>query len=151
MLQFAAAAAAVAIGLVAPANAADKPPKVGEVDYSKQSGDQGPATSLLVFFKPGADAVELKARSGDEKARATGQLNTHVETHRYGNPWQPAKAGRRALLNVMKDSIAATGAVTLTVVAENDLGQRSKTRVEIVMSECDQDPPLYPFTCVVKP
>jgi len=104
-----------------------------------------------VFFKPGADAVKLKAKFSGEKAKATGRLS-NIDTHRYGTAWEPdPNGGRRALLNVMKQSIAATGAVTLTVIGENDSGQKSKTPVEIVFSDCHQEPPIYPFTCVVKP
>ena len=150
-MRFASAVAA-AVALLAPsAGAAERPPKVREVHYGKQSGDIGPATSLLVFFKPTADAVKLKAKFEDERAKATGRLS-NIDTHRYGKAWEPdPKRGRRELLDVMKKSIAATGAVTLTVVAENDSGKKSKTPVEIVFSECHQEPPLYPFTCVVEP
>jgi hypothetical protein len=152
MLRFASAVAA-AVALLAPsAVAAERPPKVAEVDYHKASGDGGPATGLFVFFSREADAVKLKAGFEDDRAKATGRLETHIDTHRYGNPWEPdPKAGRRELLDVMKESIAETGAVTLTVVAENDSGKKSKTPVEIVFSECHQEPPLYPFTCVVEP
>jgi hypothetical protein len=151
MLRFASAVAAV-VAVAAPgAAAAAKPPKVGEVDYFKQSGEQGPATGLEVFFRHTPESVKLKAKFDGEKAKAKGKEYTHVDTHRYGHPWVPdPNDGRRALLNVMKRSIAETGAVTLKVVAENAGGQ-TKTPVEIVFSECHQEPPLYPFTCVVEP
>jgi hypothetical protein len=58
--------------------------------------------------------------------------------------------GRRDLLNVMKQSIEATGAVTLTAIAKNDAAT-TKVPVQIVLSDCHLEPPLYPFTCVVKP
>ena len=131
--------------------AAERPPKVGEVDYFKQSGEQGPATRLEVYARH-TDSVKMRASFGDEKATAVGIPFTHVNTHRYGHPWVPdPKRGRRDLLNVMKDSINATGAVTVKVIAENDSGAKTKTSVDIVLSDCHLEPPLYPFTCVIKP
>jgi hypothetical protein len=96
--------------------------------------------------------VKIKASYGDDDASAIGVPYEHVDTHRYGHPWVPdPKNGRRALLNVMKESINATGAVTLKVIAESDSGVKTKTEVEIVLSNCHLEPPLYPFTCVVEP
>ena len=142
---------AVLVALSAPSMAAaERPPRVGEVDYFKQSGEQGPATRLEVYTRH-ADAVKMKASYGGETATSVATPFTHVNTHRYGHPWIPDPlAGRRALLDVMKASIAATGAVTLEVVAKNS-ASTVKIPVDIVMSECSQEPPLYPFTCVVKP
>jgi hypothetical protein len=94
----------------------------------------------------------MKASYGDDSATAIGVPFTHVNTHRYGHPWVPdPKKGRRDLLNVMKDSIAATGAVTLKVIAESDTGDKTKVPVDIVLSDCHLEPPLYPFTCVIEP
>jgi hypothetical protein len=135
---------------VAPAFAANKPPKVHRVDYFKQSGEQGPATRLEVLARR-ADAVTMKTEYAGDKAKAIGVPFKPVETHRFGSPWIPdPDRGRRELLNLMKDSIAATGAVTLKVIAKNDAGT-TKTPVPIVFSQCHLEPPPYPFTCIVKP
>jgi hypothetical protein len=129
---------------------APRPPKIGEVDYSKQSGEQGPATRLEIYGRH-VESVKLKASYAGTAATAIGKPFTHVDTHRYGHPWVPdPKHGRRDLLNVMKQSIAATGAVTLKVIASNDVAT-TKVPVQIVLSDCHLEPPLYPFTCVVKP
>ena len=146
------AAAVAAVALTVPAAAvAAKPPKVGEVDYFKESGAQGPDTELLVFFRHAPDAVKLKAKFEGEKATAVGREHGHIDDNRYGHPWIPdPDEGRRELLNTMKESMDETGAVTLKVVASNDSGQ-TKTAVEIVLSECTQEPPIYPFSCVVEP
>ena len=104
-----------------------------------------------MFFSREADSVKLKAKFEGEKAEATGRLS-NIDTNRYGTGWEPdPQRGRRELLDVMKRSIAETGAVTLTVVAETDSGKKSKTPVEIVFADCHLEPPLYPFTCVVEP
>jgi hypothetical protein len=152
MLRYASAVAA-AVALLAPSTvaAASKPPKVGEVHYFKESGAQGPDTELEVFLRHTPDSVKLKTEFDGEKAKAIGREHAHVDTRRYGHPWVPdPEEGRRGLLSVMKASLAQTGAVTLKIVADN-AGGRSKTEVEIVYSECHQEPPIYPFTCIVEP
>ena len=150
MFRFASVVSALIALAVPSVAAAERPPKVGEVHYFKQSGEPGPATNLEVFTRH-TDAVRMKASYGGETAKAAGILHPHVDTHRYGPPWIPdPDNGRRALLNVMKASIAATGAVTLEVVAKNATSA-VKIPVDIVMSDCHLEPPLYPFTCVVEP
>jgi hypothetical protein len=144
--------AAALLGLAiaaAPAAGAQRPPKIGEVDYFKEEGAQGPDTELEVFGKR-IEALRIRASYGGEKAKATAREDTHVDDNRWGHPWIPKHdAGRRELLNVMKDSIAATGAVTLKVIARNDAG-RTKEAVPIVFSDCHLEPPIYPFTCIVE-
>ena len=129
---------------------AQRPPKVAEVDFFKQSGEQGPATRLEAYGRR-IDSLKFKTGYAGKKAKATGAEFKPVNTHRFGHPWIPdPDNGRRALLNVMKNSIDATGAATLKVLAKNDAG-RSKTLVQIRFSDCHLEPPLYPFTCIVKP
>ncbi len=107
---------------VAPAGAAQRPPKIGEVDYFKEKGAQGPDTELEVFGKR-IEALKIKASYGGEKAKATAREYTHVDDNRWGHPWIPKHDdGRRDLLNLMEESIVATGAVTLKLIAKNDAG-----------------------------
>lgn len=152
------AAAVLALSIAVPqafaanhrAERATRPPKIAEVDYFKSSGEQGPATRVEVYALR-VDSLKLKASYAGETATATGTPFTHVDNHRYGHPWIPDPAdGRRELLNVMKQSIDATGAVTLKVIAKNEAG-RTKVPVQIVLSDCHLEPPLYPFSCSVKP
>jgi hypothetical protein len=154
-----ATAALAAAAIVAPATLAtaaaptkaERPPKVGEVNYFKVSGEQGPATNVEIYARH-TDAVKMKASYGGESATAIGVEFTHIDNHRYGHPWIPdPDRGRRDLLNVMKTSIAGTGAVTLKVIAENDSGDKTKVPVQIVLSECHLEPPIYPFSCIVEP
>jgi hypothetical protein len=150
-LLVASVAATQAFGDPGDVGRANKQPKVHEVDYSKTSGEQGPATRLEVFTRPRADAVKMKAEYAGDKAKAIGVLFKPVSIHCCGSPWIPDHDhGRRELLNLMKASIAATGAVTVKVTAKND-GGTSTTDVPIVFSECHLEPPLYPFSCTVKP
>jgi len=147
--SFAAVSLLAAACLPASVQGADRPPKVAEVDYFKEKGAQGPDTELLVFGRR-IDSMKFKASFAGDTATATGSEFTHVDSHRYGHPWIPDHdGGRRALLNAIKQSIAATGAATLKVIAKNDAGT-TKEAVPIVLSECDQDPPIYPFTCTIK-
>jgi hypothetical protein len=148
MRRLAAALILVLSIAAAPASAAQRPPKLGEVDYFKEKGAQGPDTELEVFGKR-IEALKIKASYGGGKAKATAREYTHVDDNRWGHPWIPRHdGGRRDLLNVMEDSIEATGSVTLKLVAKNDAG-RTKDAVPIVFSACHQEPPIYPFTCVV--
>jgi hypothetical protein len=145
---FAAAPLVLAVA-AAPADAAQRPPKIGEIDYFKEKGAQGPDTELEVFGKR-IEALRIRAGFGGKKAKATAREDTHVDDNRWGHPWIPRHdAGRRKLLNVMEDSIEATGAVTLKVIARNDAG-RTKEVVPIVFSDCHLEPPIYPFTCIVE-
>jgi hypothetical protein len=144
--------AAALLGLAiaaAPAAGAQRPPKIGEVDYFKEEGAQGPDTELEVFGKR-IETLRIKAKYAGETAKAKTKQYKPVDTNRWGHPWIPRHdAGRRDLLNVMKDSIAATGSVTLKLSARNDAG-RTREAVPIVFSDCHLEPPIYPFTCIVE-
>jgi hypothetical protein len=149
MRRLAAALIFVLAITAAPATGAQRPPKIGEVDYFKEKGAQGPDTELEVFGKR-IEALKIKASYAGDTAKATAREYTHVDDNRWGHPWIPDHdAGRRELLNVMENSIEATGAVTLKLVAKNDAGT-TKGAVPIVFSDCHQEPPIYPFTCTVE-
>ena len=129
---------------------AQRPPKVAELDYFKQSGEPGPATRLEASGRR-IDSLKFKTGYAGHKATAAGREFKPVTSHRFGHPWIPdPDNGRRALLNVIKGSIEATGKATVKVIARNNAG-RTKALAPITFSACDHDPPLYPFTCIVKP
>ena len=134
----------------APALGAERPPRIGEVDYFKEKGAQGPDTELLVFGKR-IEAMRLRAAYAGAHTIATATEFEHVDTNRWGHPWIPnvSGGGGRALLYAVKHSFADTGVARLTVIAKND-GGTTKEKVRIVDSECDHEPPIYPFTCVVE-
>jgi hypothetical protein len=149
MTRLAAALILVLAVAAAPATGAQRPPKIGEVDYFKEKGAQGPDTELEVFGKR-IERLKIKASYAGEKATATTREYKPVDTNRWGHPWIPEHdGGRRDLLNMMEESIEATGAVTLKLIAKNDAG-RTKEAVPIEFSDCHLEPPIYPFTCSVE-
>jgi hypothetical protein len=147
----------VVIGLVAfavlPALAADgagKRPGFIEVEYHKSHGESGgPTTELLVFGRR-IESLKVKASYGGETATATTRESNTSSTDFNGHAWVPRHdGGRRELLNTIKKSIDATGAVTLKLIGKNDSGT-TKQSAEIEFSECHLEPPIYPFTCIVE-
>ena len=91
---------------------AQRPPKVAELDYFKQSGEPGPATRLEAYGRR-IDSLKFKTGYAGQKATAAGREFKPVTSHRFGHPWIPdPDNGRRALLNVIKGSIEATGKAT---------------------------------------
>lgn len=131
-----------------PANGRERSPGFIEVEYSKGEGE-GPATDLFVFGRR-IEALKIKATYGGETATATARESNVVNTDFNGHAWVPRHdGGRRKLMNTVKRSIDATGAVTLKLIARND-GGTTKEDAQIVFSNCHRHPPIYPFTCIVE-
>ena len=83
------------LGIAAPAAFTDqasaksqRPPKIAEVDFFKQSGEQGPATNLEVFGRR-IESIRFSARYAGDKGKATGREYKPVTSGRYGHPWYP--------------------------------------------------------------
>jgi hypothetical protein len=144
-----AAAVLVLAIAAAPANGRERRPGFIEVEYHKSYGESGgPTTELLVFGRR-IDSLKIKASYGGETATATARESNVSSTDFNGRGWVPRHdAGRRQLLNTIKQSIDATGAVTLKLIARNS-GGTTKQNAQIVFSQCHLDPPTYPFTCIV--
>ena len=67
---------------------AQRPPKVAEVHFFKQSGEQGPATRLEVYGRR-IESLKFKTRYAGKKAKATGAEFKPVTSDRFGHPWIP--------------------------------------------------------------
>ncbi len=133
------------------ASAAKRAPKVAEVHFFKQSGEQGPATNVEVFGRR-IESLRFKAKYGGDTGKAKGREYKPIDDNHFGHPWIPDHdKGRRDLLSVMKTSLQATSAVTLKVVAKNDAGKTKESiRISFSSSDCHLEPPLYPFDCTVE-
>ena len=132
-------------------SAAKRAPKVAEIHFFKQSGEQGPATNLEVFGRR-IESLRYKAKYAGDTGKAKGSEYKPIDDNRFGHPWIPAHdKGRRDLLSVMKKSLQATGAVTLKVVAKNDAGKTKESiPISFSSSDCHLEPPLYPFDCTIE-
>src|SRR5262245_42566782 len=126
---------------IAPALGAERRPGFIQVEYSKSYGDSGgPTTEVLVFGRR-IDSLKIKAGYAGKTATAVARESNVSSTAFNGRGWVPRHdSGRRALINTIKQSIDATGAVTLKLIARNS-GGRTKQSVQIVFSQCHFDPP----------
>ena len=148
-LRAAIASAGVLAVLVAPqvlAGSQADGPKITEVVYDRSNESLDRKTDVQVEGRR-IESLTIKASFGGETATA----GTVKDGSISGRPWVLAyhDRGRRKLLNLMEESIEATGAVTLKLIARNDAGT-TREPARIVFSRCHMDPPIYPFTCVVE-
>jgi hypothetical protein len=124
---------------------AAKRPAIQAVDYFQNKEALGPSTKVEVFGNR-IESLKIKASFGGESVKATTSQDRSIS----GHPWLPDHSGgRRALLNIMENSIDATGAATLKLIAKNDAGTTKKS-AQIVWSQCHFEPPIYPFSCSVE-
>ncbi len=152
MRASATALAALAVLVAAPpalaGEAQTREPKPLEVSYAHESADDGPDITLEAFVRE-ADSVLFKVSYAGEKARAVGREYRAVTAHGGLHPWVAQRAdGGKLVYRLMEESIDATGAVTVKVIAENDAG-KTKVAVPIIDAECSHNPPLYDFGCYI--
>jgi len=129
-------------------------PRLVQLSYSEEPGAQGRDQSLGAYVK-NADSVKFATGFDGEKARAGGRYresvtDTDINDPEAKHPWVPATGDGRKVVRLVHDSLEANGRATIRLRMKNG-GQRQKERVVIELSECDQDPPLYPVTCEVRP
>jgi hypothetical protein len=148
--------AVLALAIIAvPATAAGggNGPKVLRVLLEK--GDRGGSDGFSLSANiRNADSVTFKTRYNGDRAAGDARYNDHVTTTGAGfhgtakHPWQLRRnADGKADIKLIRASLKATGQTTIKVKAVGEGGQRSKTKVTFVASECHMDPPIYPLTC----
>jgi len=129
-------------------------PKLVQLSYNEEPGAQGRDTNLGAYVK-NADSVKFATGFDGRKARAGGRYreavtDTDINDPEAKHPWIPATGDGRKVVKLVHDSLEANGRATVRLRMKNG-GEVEKERVVIELSECDQDPPLYPVTCEVRP
>ncbi len=144
--------------ILAPAVSAERAgggsPKLVQLSYSEEPGAQGHDQTLGAYVK-NADAVKFATGFDGEKARAGGKYrdsvtDTDINHPEAKHPWVPATGDGHRVVALVHDSLEANGRATVRLRLKNG-GDVRKQKVVIELSECSQDPPLYPVTCEVKP
>ena len=146
-----------AIALVPFAQAEDPrgaPPKLVQLSYDEEPGGTGHDTNLGAHVK-NATAVRFATGFDGEKARAGGKYrdevtDTDINDPEAKHPWRPATGDGHKVVKLVHDSLEENGRAVVRLRMKNG-GQVKKARVVIELSECSQDPPLYPVTCEVRP
>ena len=129
-------------------------PKLVQLSYNEEPGAQGRDTNLGAYVK-NATSVNFATGFDGVKARAGGRYreavtDTDINDPEAKHPWIPATGDGRKVVKLVHDSLEANGRATVRLRMKNG-GDVEKERVVIKLSECSQDPPLYPVTCEVRP
>jgi hypothetical protein len=153
------AAAASALALAAP-GAADDPkegqrrgPKVVQLQFS--SG-RGVGEKSLQAYAYRTEVLRFRASYEGERATADSRYRENVtdtDIDARGearHPWELLKrGGGRQVLQMTRQSLRERGSAIVRVLAHGN-GKLDDVRVRIELSECSQDPPLYPISCEVE-
>jgi hypothetical protein len=127
-------------------------PALVQVAY-EESDDGTSAHRQLSAFAQRASSVTFAVRIHHERVVAGSKLNTHVvDTDLHGDakhPWVLSRGGAGAeVLRRIHDALRKQGEKTVWVRAAGVSGV-DKRKVDIVLSECTQDPPYYPVSCQI--
>ncbi len=139
----------------APASAArGGPPKLVQLSYHEEPGAMGHDLNLGAHVK-NATAVKFATGFDGEKARAGGKYreevtDTDINHPEAKHPWRPATGDGQRVTKLVHDALEENGVAVVRLRMRNG-GQLEKARVVIELSECHQNPPLYPVTCEVRP
>ena len=129
-------------------------PKLVQLSYSEEDGAQGFDSNLGAHIK-NADSVKFATGFDGQKARAAGSYreavtDTDINHPEAKHPWVPAGDDGRDVVKLVHDSLHQNGRAVVRLRMKNG-GTLERARVVILLSECSQDPPIYPATCEVKP
>jgi hypothetical protein len=153
--------AAVAVTVVAqaagsPNGRASHPPKLVQLSYSESDDGSSPSRALDAFVRYSTDSVNFATRYHGERATAKSVYEPHItDTDIHGqkakHPWKLSrKGGGRNVLRLIHKSLKRRGIANVRTRMRHG-GFSDHVRVRIVLSDCAQDPPLYPIDCEVKP
>jgi hypothetical protein len=158
--SLAAAAGLVASVAIAPAaeSGADgqgdrRGPKVVQLQFSSGRGVGEKSLQAYAYR-----TEVLRFRTSYEGERATGDsryrpnvTDTDIDARREArHPWELLKRGDgKQVLKMTRQSLRESGEAVVRVRAHRD-GRVDDVRVRIELSECSQDPPLYPISCEVE-
>ena len=114
---------------------------------------EGDAVVELESIVLEADSVKVTVKYGGETAGAYPRPEQKQGARRkwglnagFGDEFP----GTRDVVKLTEEAFDEAGAFTVKVVAENEAG-KTKVKVPVVAAECDQNPPIYPYDCTVKP
>ena len=100
-----------------------------------------------------ADSVKVKVKYGGATAAAYPRPEqTDGARRKWGlnAGFGEEYPGTRDVVKLTEKAFAEAGAFTVKVRAKNEAG-KTRVTVPFVASECDQNPPIYPYDCTVKP
>ena len=129
-------------------------PRLVQLDYHEEPGAQGRDQHLGAHVK-NADSVRFATGFDGRKARASGRYresitDTDIHDPEAKHPWVPAGSAGHKVVKLVRESLDENERATVRLRMKNG-SQVEKERVVIELSECSQDPPLYPVSCDVKP
>jgi hypothetical protein len=129
-------------------------PNLVQLSYSEEPGAQGHDQTLGAYVK-NADAVKFATGFAGAKARAGGKYresttDTDINDPEAKHPWVPATGDGHEVVKLVHDALEATGRAKVRLRMKRG-GEVETQKVVIKLSECSQDPPLYPVTCEVQP
>jgi hypothetical protein len=155
-LVAASAAICAAAAFGAPKERASHPPKIIQISYDESDDGSSPPRNLQAFVRYTTHSVHFATSYHGRRATADGRYKPNVtdtDIHGEGarHPWAIVRddAGRR-LLRLIHRSLEQRGFARVHVRARHG-GLLDDVKTRIVLSECAQDPPLYPVSCEVRP
>jgi hypothetical protein len=148
---------ALALGALAAPSvgaAGGRPPKVIQLSYA-ESYDGGTQARTLEAFAYRADSLALSTSYGDASAKTDARYNDSVtDTDLHGNdakhPWvaRRNRRGGKEVLHLVRTSLEARGFAEVSAIAKSE-GGVDRVGFTIRVSDCSQDPPIYPLDCEV--
>jgi hypothetical protein len=132
------------------------PPKVIQLSYAESDDGSSPSRALYAFVRHSTDSVRFvtryHARTATAGARYKPQItDTDIRGKKARHPWTLIRRdGGKRVLSFIHKSLERRGVANVRTRARRD-GLLDDVRVRIVLSECAQDPPLYPVSCEVRP
>ena len=152
------ALACAAIGMLAFAGAAhagiDNSDDIDSTDkpvIKKINWWSGDAVVELESVVIEADYVEVKVKAGSETATADPRPERKQGARRQwglNSGFAEDFPGTKDVVKLTEQAMEEAGTFTVKVVALNEAG-KSKVTTPIVASECTQNPPIYPYDCLV--
>ena len=128
-------------------------PKVVQLSFS--SG-RGVGEKSLQAFAYRTEVLRFRTSYEGERATADSRYRPNVtdtDIDAKGearHPWELLKKGDgKQVLKMTRQALRERGTAVVRVLAHRD-GKLDDVRVRIKLSECSQDPPLYPISCEVE-
>jgi hypothetical protein len=140
----------------APKGSGSHPPKVIQLSYEESNDGSSPRRALDAFVRYSTDSVNFATRYHGRTATAKTRYrpnitDTDIRGEMARHPWALVrKGGGSRVLRLIHEALGQRGVAKVRTRARRD-GLLDDVRTRIVLSECAQDPPLYPVSCEVRP
>jgi hypothetical protein len=157
LVGFVATSAALVAAAQAPAGKADgqgnRGPKVVQLQFS--SG-RGIGEKSLQGYAYRTDVLRFRTSYEGERATADSRYRQNVadtDIDAKGearHPWELLKkGGGKQVIRMIRQSLRERGEAVVQIFAHRD-GKVDDPRVRIELSECSEEPPIYPISCEVE-